>query len=493
MILLNKRLLVFLTREVYSLIERVKKYIKKNSMLQKGDRVIVAVSGGPDSMCLLHLLYELKDILGIELHAAHVNHCLRGKESDADEDYVKKYCDKLGISLHCRRIDIEKYAKEKGMSSETAGREARYEFFSQLMNELSAQKIALAHNSNDQAETILMRIMRGTGLDGLRGILPVRDGIFIRPILEITRQEIENYCIDKNLNPRIDKTNLQNIYNRNKVRLELIPYIQSNFNRDIVSVLNRLSVLISKDSEFLEELSEEKYRKHCSDKEQGVIIGKNAFDEKEAIITRIIRKAIMKLSGTLNNIESVHIYDILSLQKGETGKRICLPKNIAAENIYGDIYIRKISDEINGKEKVSEVLVSKDRLEKIIGESGTFISGLGINIKTRVMAGNKNIDFRSDALTKYFDYDKIRGEIIVRTRKEGDRFIPYGMKGSKKLKDFFIDLKVPKDKRDDILLLCFGDQIAWIIGYRVSDNFKVTKETNKILEVKIRGEQKNEK
>lgn len=475
------------------MIERVINYIEDNSMLQKGDKVIVAVSGGPDSVCLLHLLNELKSIFNIELYAAHVNHCLRGSESDEDEKYVKRFCDSLGIAVHCKRIDIEKYAKEKNISCETAGREARYGFFAELMEELGAQKVALAHNSNDQAETILMRIMRGTGIEGLRGILPVRDGIFIRPILGTTREEIENYCIEKNLNPRIDKTNLQNIYNRNKVRLELIPYIQRNFNKDIISVLNRLSVLINKDSEFLEELAEEKYHRYCLCKDNSVIIDKSAFLEKDAMLTRIIRKAITKFSGNLNDIESIHIYDIISLQKTGTGRKISLPRRITVENIYEDIIIKKADSETNIKQSILRQLVDKKDLTLLKEGCQEYISELSINIRMQVIPNNSKIDFKAEVLTKYFDYDKIKDDIIIRTRREGDRFIPYGMKGSKKIKDMFIDLKIPKDKRDSIPLLCFGSEIIWIIGYRVSDNYKITKETRNILEVRIRGEQKNEK
>lgn len=474
------------------MIDKVEKYIKDNSMLKKGDKIIVAVSGGPDSMCLLDILNNLKQIFGIDIYVAHVNHCLRGKESDGDEYYVKCFCESLNIPFFCRRVNIEDYAEKKNMSCETAGREVRYEFFRELMNKLGAQKIALAHNANDQAETILMRIMRGTGIEGLRGILPVRDGIFIRPILEATRLEIENYCIEKNLNPRIDQTNLQNIYNRNKVRLELIPYIQSNFNKDIVSVLNRLSVLISKDNEFLEEFSEKRYKELCMTKENCIIITKIAFYEKDAIITRIIRKAILELIGNLNNIESVHVYDIISLQRGITGRRICLPKDIIAENVYGDIYI-KIDRNINDEKMMSTGLITKDELKRINGMWEKHIVELGINIKMQLLSNNKKINFNRDDLTKYFDYDKIQGEIIIRTRKDGDRFKPYGMKGSKKLKDLFIDLKIPKDKRDKIPLLCFGDEIVWVVGYRVSEGYKVTKETCNILEVRIREEQKNEK
>ena len=217
-------------------------------MFSEGDKVIVAVSGGPDSISLLHLLHSVKEELHISLVVAHINHCLRGDESDKDEAYVKEICKELKIQHYVRRADIHSIAEKNCVSCETAGREVRYEFFSELLKELNADKIALAHNANDQAETVLMRIMRGTGMEGLVGIKPIRDKIFIRPLINIKREDIEKYCLENHLEPRLDKSNMENIYNRNKVRLELIPYIQENFNKDIISTINRLSSTINKDN-----------------------------------------------------------------------------------------------------------------------------------------------------------------------------------------------------------------------------------------------------
>src|SRR3712207_2162004 len=226
---------------VFSLIEKVIHTIKQNNMFEVGDKVVVAVSGGPDSICLLHILYKLKEKLDISIVAAHINHCLRGEEADKDEEYVRKFCENLNIQCFIKKEDVHKISKDRGISCEMAGREVRYDFFSEVLNNVGANKIAVAHNANDQAETILMRMLRGTGLEGLIGIRAVRDNIFVRPIIDITRDEIEDYCYVNNLNPRIDKTNLENIYTRNKIRLELIPYIQKNFNSDVIEVLNRFS------------------------------------------------------------------------------------------------------------------------------------------------------------------------------------------------------------------------------------------------------------
>ncbi|HID0865036.1 TPA: tRNA lysidine(34) synthetase TilS, partial [Clostridium botulinum] len=316
--------------------------IKKYNMIEANDKIIVGVSGGPDSMCLLHMLCLLKNQLRIkDIYVAHINHGVRGAESDADEKYVENFCYTNNLGFFSKTINMDKIAKEKGISSESAGREARYDFFNYLRKELGAQKIATAHNANDQAETVLMRIMRGTGLQGLIGINPIRDDLYIRPLINVLREDIENYCDKYKLNPRIDKTNLQSIYTRNKIRLELIPYIKDNFNEDIVNTLCRFSNIVSKDNNYLEEVSKDKFERYCTKKLQRVIIDKRAFLEHESISTRILREAILYINQNLYNLEMRNIYDVLELSLNTTGKFVNLPSNIKAENIYGDIHLYK--------------------------------------------------------------------------------------------------------------------------------------------------------
>ncbi|WP_338025784.1 tRNA lysidine(34) synthetase TilS [Clostridium rhizosphaerae] len=462
---------------MFILINKVLSTIKKYNMFSSGDKVIAAVSGGPDSICLLHILYKLQEEFNIKLYAAHINHCLRGEEADKDEEYVKDFCRKHDIPCFSRKIDINKLAKERGLSSESAGREARYEFFDELFKELDAQKIALAHNANDQAETVLMRIIRGTGMEGIVGIKPMRGNIFVRPLINIRRESIEAYCEENNLSPRIDKSNLENIYARNKVRLELLPYIKENFNSDIISALNRLSETISTDNNYLESKALKKYKIYCSNKEQKVIINKEAFIEDEAILSRVIRLALKDVKGSLNNIEKVHIYDLIELQRLGTGKRLTLPENLIAYNNYGNIELGLSKVYVNNK--------NREEYELTIGEDN-YIEQFNINVSIRIIDKNEKIDFKEKDCVKYFNYDKLKEKITVRNRKEGDRFSPFGMKGNKKLKDLFIDLKVPKEERDNIPLICFDDEIAWISGYRISENYKVDKNTKNILEIKIK-------
>jgi len=465
---------------VLHLVERVTETIKDNMMLNDGDKVIVAVSGGPDSMCLLHILYLLREELNIKLAAAHVNHCLRGEEADADEEYVRKFCNSIGVEFYSKRVDIHNYAQERNLSCETAGREVRYDFFQELLHKLKAQKVALAHNANDQAETVLMRIMRGAGMEGLVGIKPVRDNIFIRPIINILRGDIEAYCNENNLGARIDKSNLENIYNRNKVRLELIPYIQENFNKDIVNTLVRLSQTVSKDNEYLDIISSDRCELYVSIIGGRVIIRKEAFSEPEAILTRIIRIALLKLVGSLKNFDKLHIYDIVDIAHRPTGKKAVLPNNVVALNSYESIELYLNRGELEIKDQ-KEYKISINKINDV--QCGKY------KISAKLVERKKMIDFKNKILTKYFDYDKIVGDMILRYRKEGDRFTPLGMSGSKKLKDIFIDMKIPQEERNKIPLICFGEDIGWIVGYRVSDKYKVTSESKNILEINIEREE----
>lgn len=463
------------------MIEKVINTIKCNNMFEVNDKVVVALSGGPDSICLLHILHTLKDEINISIVAAHVNHCLRGEAADNDEMYVKKICEELGIQCFVKREDVHRISKERGISCEMAGREVRYQFFEEVLHKINGNKIAIAHNANDQAETVLMRILRGTGLEGLVGIRPVRDNIFVRPIINLTRDEIENYCDINKLNPRIDKTNFENIYTRNKIRLELIPYIQKNFNSDVIEVLNRFSDTVKVDNEYINNVAKEKYNEYSEISEEKIILKGQLFKEHEAILTRVIRIAIKNIKGNLNNLEKNHIYDIIDIQKKSTGKYIMLPSGIRVTNNYGDIYVYK-------EEKKHKVQKINKEVELNLLEENV-VTNHKLKITLDIIKSKEDIKFDKNPLIKYFDYDKIKGVIKLRYRKNGDKFMPFGMSGSKKLKDLFIDLKIPKERRDSIPLITFGDDIAWIVGYRISDKFKINKDTKSILKIKIEREE----
>jgi len=454
---------------------KVKKYIKENGLIREGDKVLVALSGGPDSVCLLNILYNLKDDLKISLGVAHINHMLRGEDADKDEKYVKRVCEKIGIPCYIKRVDVNAYSSENKMSSEMAGRKVRYDFFEEILKKYKYNKIATAHNANDQAETIIFRLIRGSGLEGLGGIKNFRDEKIIRPILCLSRFEVEQYINEKKIEPRIDKSNFEKTYNRNKIRLDILPYIKENFNKDIIQTLNRTAVLLQKDNEFLEKESLKLYKKSCIEEDEYFIIKKDTFTNDDVVVSRVLRNALIRYSKQSYDFEMKHIYDIIELARKGTGRELDLPKNIFVENIYGDIYIKsRLQKHIlyNDKIKLNKFSINN---KKILFHD--------FEIKFSIINNYENSKLKENKFIKYFEFDKIESEIILRAREKGDKIIPLGMIGCKKVKDIFIDMKIPKDLRDSIPILCFDDKIAWIIGIRTSEEYKLSSNSKNILKV----------
>ena len=440
------------------MINKVKAFVTENNLIENGDRVLVALSGGPDSVCLLNILFELRREFNIEIAAAHVNHMLRGEEAFKDEEYARDMCDSLNIDFFSERIDINKISKERGISHELAGREERYKFFHLISKKNGYNKIAIAHNSNDQAETVLMNMMRGSGIEGLCGIRSKREGGIIRPILCLSREEIENYCDINNLKPRIDKSTMENVTNR----------------KDIIETINRMASLLQIDNDFIEKECNNYYKKFCTNNVDKLIISKDAFSIEKAILTRLIKKAFINFTGKHSNFEMKHIHEVISLANKETNKRVNIPNGVIAENIYGDIYLRFKEAKTN---EFQEIILNKIELE------GNNINFEDYIIRFDVIDNKKNIEFSNNVLIKFFDYDKIKEKLIIRKRLNGDRIIPLGMKGSKKLKDIFIDLKLPIEERNKVPVVCFDNEIAWLVGYKVSESYKITKDTKKIIKI----------
>ena len=461
------------------MLDKVINYIKENKIIQQDDRILVALSGGPDSVCLLHMLYRIKDKFNLKLGAIHINHMLRGEEADKDENYIIDLCEQMGIKHYVKRINIEYIAKETNVSLETAGRNERYKAFEEIKIKDKYNKIAVAHNANDQAETILMRIMRGTGLEGLTGIKPQREGGIIRPILCLNRQEIEDYCEYNGLNPRIDASNYDRHYSRNRVRLDILPYMRDNFNKDIIDTLNRMTLLLQKDNEFIEEYSKKCYNIYCKKHNNKLEILKELFEkEMESIITRVVIIAFKEISKSYQNFEMKHIYEIVNLASRETGKKINLTNNIICENLYGNIVLSKNDNKYYNYCVKTEIKLDKDNIIENI-EFNNYI------INFEVIENKKKEKFTKNNLIKLFNYDKIEKEILIRYRKDGDKIIPLGMSGSKKVKDIFINSKVPREERDNTPILCFDDKISWIVGYKTSQLFKIDSDTKMILKITV--------
>lgn len=319
--------------------------IKKYSLIQQNDKIVIGVSGGPDSMCLLHILNEIKEQLNIQIYVAHINHMIR-EEAEDETKYVEEFCEKLGIECFVKRVNvIEKSNKEK-IGTEEAGRKVRYEFFEEIAKQVGANKIATAHNANDNAETVLMNIFRGTGTAGLKGIEPIRDEKYIRPIIECERNDIEDYCQTNKLEPKIDKSNFENIYTRNKIRNIIIPEIKKEFNPNIVESLNKLSKLASQENEFVQKYVENIMKTELI-LEQSVnqlVLNLKNFNEQDIVIkNRIILTSIQKVLGNTQGIEKIHIDDIVRLCEKNIGNKYLTPnKNIKVLVQSGKVYFSKI-------------------------------------------------------------------------------------------------------------------------------------------------------
>ncbi len=311
--------------------KKVLETIKKYNLIEKGDKIVLAVSGGPDSISMLNILNEIKEekIIDFNICVAHVNHMIR-KEAKEDEEYVKKYCKQKEIDFYSKSIDVQKIANNNKVGTEEAGRYARYKFFDEILEKTASNKIAIAHNKNDKAETIIMNLIRGTGITGLKGIEAKR-GKYIRPLIECKRDEIEEYCKKENLNPRIDKTNFQNIYTRNKIRNIVIPYIEKEFNPNIIETINRLSELVEEEENYMEKQVEKIY-KHIllEENEKEIIIDLKSFNNQERVIkSKVIIYTITRLFGTSKEISKIHIDDLIKLCNNNIGNKYLTPnKNI---------------------------------------------------------------------------------------------------------------------------------------------------------------------
>lgn len=317
--------------------EQVYNCIKKYNLISEGDKVLIGVSGGPDSICLLHVLNLLKEKLKTQIYVAHVNHKIR-KEADDETKYVQDFCKNLQIDCFVKEINVLEYANKNKIGTEEAGRIIRYEFFDDTAKKISANKIATAHNSNDKAETVLLNILRGSGISGLKGIEPIRDNKYIRPLIETTRQDIEEYCISNNLEPKIDKSNLESIYKRNKVRNDLIPYIQKEYNPNILKTINRLSEVATEENEYLEKITkinfEECYVGVALQDDpifrettlNQIILDLKKFNNLELVIKRrVILYTISKVIGNTLGIEKVNIDEIIKLCEKNIGNKYLTP------------------------------------------------------------------------------------------------------------------------------------------------------------------------
>lgn len=442
--------------------KKVLKFIEDNKMFKYRDSVVLGVSGGADSMCLLWLLKDLTS-LELDLHVVHVNHHIRKEEAKEDAEFVRNVCHKSNIDFVQFDFDIPEIVRQENLSEEEAGRIKRYEAFRQYADQINADKIAVAHNLNDNSETVLFNLFRGTGIKGLKGIEPLKDMI-ARPLLCCTREEIERYNKENNIEYVTDSTNNETEYSRNKIRLELLPLIEKNINEGATYNIVNAAENLRDIADYMDFQIKKAYTEYVQNDE----LICEGFGLPRAIVSGIIRNMIEKQSGKLKDITKRHIDQVLDLRKKEVSKIINLPYQLVARRTYTGIAIEKEIDRV----------ISENKEEKLLSENQIYETEF---IKACFEKNGYNEKMEEDIMcTKWLDYDKIQS-LNVRFRKPGDYLVVNNDGGKKKLKDYFIDQKIPKELRDEILLVADGNHIVWIVGYRISSYYKITEQTKKII------------
>lgn len=457
--------------------------IQREMLIQKGDKVLVAFSGGPDSSCLLHLLFSLQKELDIELYTAHLNHQIRGVDAHTDALFAYEESKTLGIPCFLKSVNVPQIAEQERMTVEEAARKARYEMLFDLKEKLNLDKIAVAHNLDDQAETVLMRIMRGTGLNGLKGMSYKRADGVIRPLMDIKRHEIEEYCVQKNVRTTLDKTNEEEEYTRNKIRLQLLPHIEENYSSNIKEILSRMANTLREDSDYIDNIARELYG-NLGQKHEGYAI---KFDLESIenvpapIQKRIIKEAYADLLGSAEGLEAIHLDDATKLIQNEKSEtKINLPKGIIAEKKGYNFYVTQKAIE-----------VKTINFEYKIPMNGSIeIPELGIIIETKIMSKDRCKLLPTRINAKAFDLDAMEGDLIVRNRQPGDKIRPLGLGGTKKLKDIFIDKKIPREERETVPIISDQSKIIWIVGHEMAEDAKIVEATKEVVRVTVKSIQK---
>jgi len=449
--------------------EKVINTIKKYRMVESGDKIVLGVSGGPDSVALAYILASLQGEFRLSLFIAHLNHMFRPVEAEKEVRFVREMGNRLGLPVFVRHENVPAYVQENKVSPEAGAREIRYAFLKEIAAKTGAKKIALGHTMDDQAETLLLNLLRGSGHTGLGAIMPVNES-FIRPLIECSKEEILAYLDQNKLSYCVDSSNLEPLYQRNKIRLELLPLLAKDYNPNIRETLFRTSLILQQEDLYLESQAQ-RHTGHTlkSGRRGEVILNLKEFEKVPAALKpRILREAIKRVKGNLLQLNFIHISDMLDLiQNKPTGSSLNLPE-ITVYKDYGRLRFFKgkapgIEMQFGSPEEEAEYVIKKSVLER-----------------------DRPLSFyRATHDTAYFDFEKISGPLYVRTRKSGDRFFPQGARGHKKLSDFFIDQKVPREMRDKIPLLVNRGKIIWVVGYRVSEEAKVSFRTRKILKVEV--------
>ena len=464
-------------------------YCKTHNLIQEGDNIVIGVSGGADSMCLLFLLHQIQSKMNLHLTVIHVNHKLR-PSADAEARYVSEMCEKWSIPFFMYSVDVNKHASEQKQSTEEAGRELRYQLFDDTLQICyeGKGKIAIAHNRNDRAETVLFNLFRGSGLRGLTGINVTRDNI-IRPIMYLDRQEIEEILNKNQIHYCIDESNAEDTYTRNRIRNHILNYANENICSQTTMHINDAADLLAETDAYLYKTSGYLYDTYIKRENEAIIIDAEGLSVEEPLLVKyVIMRCLTNLAGSAKDITATHVHAVEALLDTQVGKMCNLPYGMLAVRGYHDLKLVRNAPK-DTKQSENQVPIPICNLKE--GISVIFELQDEERIIFTLQEASTNQIIPEKRYTKWFDYDKITTLLTLRNREEGDFLTILGPEAGtevkKSLKQFFINEKIPRADRNPKMLLADGSHIIWVIGHRISQHYKVTKETKKILQVQVRG------
>jgi len=474
------------TRKSIDFKQQVLDYIREKKLADSGQKLVVAVSGGPDSVCLLHILAELRQELGVQLHVAHLNHRLRGKDSEADASYVGRLARRLGIPATIESRDVQSYRAKHRLSLEEAARELRYSFLAEVAGNAGTARVAVGHTADDHVETVLMHLLRGSGTRGLRGLAPLvhiksagTDLTIIRPLLKLSRDDTLTYCRKHRLKPRQDASNLSTEPFRNRIRLHLLPELRK-YNPQIAEVLRRTAGIVADDLDYIDEEVEHLWNKATSRERDAVIINKKSLLSLPPSLQRyLLLRAVESALDSLKDIEAVHIEDILNALDKPAGKAIGLPFGLNFTIEYDRYVLSPDSSSL-----CPFPLLDGDIALNIPGKTG--LPGWEIDAEIISKAEFEADENMKNSTTACFDYARTGNRLTVRRRRPGDRFQPLGMAQPKKLNEFMIDARIPRSWRRRVPIVASPEQITWVVGWRIDERVKVTPDTSEVLRLEFR-------
>jgi tRNA(Ile)-lysidine synthase len=461
------------------LVKQVKRTIDRYHLLEKDDRLIVGVSGGVDSMVLLHVLNACREGFNLSLIVAHINHGFRPEESEKEAELVQKESERLGLSFEYGQFNVKEFQRLEGYSPQDAARKIRFHFFDHLLQKHHAQKIVLGHNADDQVETVLLRLLRGTGLKGLKGMLPIREGKVIHPLLEVWREEIEAFAQEERIPFLLDSSNLKKEYLRNRLRLTLIPLIEGEFQPKFKKLLLRTSTHLREENDYLEKEATRAFQEIIKKQNDAFFFEFSDYQSlHRGIQWRVIRKILEEIyprEKAPDKGEWLEVHQICQkLQHPSSSFILELPFGARIEKRYDVVLLEK-----------GEIRPFPPFEVELFSPSRTFIEEIGKEVVIEETNRDQISNYSGPSNIALMDYESLQFPLRMRNFRPGDRFHPLGVKGTQKLKDFFIDHKVPKFERPKIPLLTSGEIIAWVVGYRIDERVKINEKTRKVLKVEL--------